>query len=226
VARTTRDPMAPSDYQEAATPSMDITKDEDEPVDLSSCMLLLALKFDPRPTLVLDLDSVNISFLNPALESRPNLCETLRNTTINYGSPTNPAEPHEPIILHGLEWDHYTIGRRWKVMSASARSPDIPDSKEYMPQNHMRTFGILPEGRDSAELPAWFSRECEHFMNLFDWQSLEIGPMSTWQRQLQRSFVGILVDPRPACIYWGSDAILLYNEAFIPVLGDSKSMIS
>lgn len=224
VSRTIRGLMAPNDHQEAATLSTGTTNDASVQIDLGACMLLPALRSDPRPTFVLDLESVNISFFNPALEARPNLYKTLVSATNDYGSLKDFAESSKRILLHGVEWDSYTIGGRWRVMSALSRSIDITDSKNvYTLERRTRGFALAAEGTDSTKLSAGLPKECEHFMSLFDWQSLGIGPISTWPRQLQRLFLGILVDPRPTCVYWGLDCIILYNEAFIPVLGDSKS---
>ncbi|KAF2211923.1 hypothetical protein CERZMDRAFT_42268 [Cercospora zeae-maydis SCOH1-5] len=44
--------------------------------------------------------------------------------------------------------------------------------------------------------------------------------MSTWSPQLRRSVNFLLVDPRPAALYWGPSKTLIYNEPYQSVLAE------
>ena len=52
-----------------------------------------------------------------------------------------------------------------------------------------------------------------------DWSGTPLGPMAAWPQSL-RTAVGICTESRfPMLIWWGPDAIQLYNDAYVPVLG-------
>ena len=53
-----------------------------------------------------------------------------------------------------------------------------------------------------------------------DWAASPLGPVSSWSTPL-RSAVGLALGSRfPITLLWGSELILLYNEAYVPVLAD------
>lgn len=53
----------------------------------------------------------------------------------------------------------------------------------------------------------------------FDWASTAIGPIDGWPTALKVT-VGIMVHSAfPKCIVWGPELVLLYNDAFKPILG-------
>src|SRR6476469_9577848 len=52
-----------------------------------------------------------------------------------------------------------------------------------------------------------------------DWSGTSLGPIDAWPQSL-RTAVGICTASRyPMAIWWGADAIQLYNDGYIPVLG-------
>jgi PAS domain S-box-containing protein len=57
------------------------------------------------------------------------------------------------------------------------------------------------------------------FMRAFDWQRTSLGHPEAWPQSL-RSALSICLSARhPACLYWGPELILLYNDAWGPLLG-------
>lgn len=52
----------------------------------------------------------------------------------------------------------------------------------------------------------------------FDWASTRLGAMSTWSITLRRMVSIMLTDARPAAFYWGSNRIMVYNEAYFAVM--------
>lgn len=53
-----------------------------------------------------------------------------------------------------------------------------------------------------------------------DWSVGPLGPLPSWSGPL-RTAVGIMLESRhPMLIWWGPDLTLLYNDAFVPLLGD------
>lgn len=59
-------------------------------------------------------------------------------------------------------------------------------------------------------------------MRTFDWSATTLGPVSKWPQSL-RIAVGICLASRyPMVIWWGRDLVLLYNDAWVPILGPDK----
>jgi GAF domain-containing protein len=55
-----------------------------------------------------------------------------------------------------------------------------------------------------------------------DWTRTPIGPVDQWPQSL-RTAVGICLSSRfPMLIWWGPDHVMLYNDAFRPILGSTK----
>ncbi|HEY9735742.1 MAG TPA: hypothetical protein V6D06_05645, partial [Trichocoleus sp.] len=53
----------------------------------------------------------------------------------------------------------------------------------------------------------------------FDWSSTALGPIETWATSLQTA-VNICLNSRfPMVIWWGQELVLLYNDAWQPILG-------
>lgn len=53
----------------------------------------------------------------------------------------------------------------------------------------------------------------------FDWASTSLGPVSTWSPSL-RTTVGILLESRnPMFLWWGSELVQFYNDAYRPSFG-------
>jgi PAS domain S-box-containing protein len=57
-------------------------------------------------------------------------------------------------------------------------------------------------------------------MRSFDWESTPLGPPATWCQTLQMMTRMLLNNSFPILLWWGPDFIQLYNDAYIPVLGD------
>ena len=53
----------------------------------------------------------------------------------------------------------------------------------------------------------------------FDWSQTSLGPIATWPASL-RAAVGICMNSRfPMFVWWGPELVNIYNDAYIPVLG-------
>ncbi|KAF2219164.1 hypothetical protein BDZ85DRAFT_322532 [Elsinoe ampelina] len=53
----------------------------------------------------------------------------------------------------------------------------------------------------------------------FAWQSTSVGAIETWPDTLRSVVVGLNANPEPRILLWGSDHVLIPNEACAPVLG-------
>lgn len=57
-------------------------------------------------------------------------------------------------------------------------------------------------------------------MRSFDWAQSALGPVETWSPTLRTVSQLLLSNSFPILLWWGPDFIQLYNDAYIPVLGD------
>lgn len=54
----------------------------------------------------------------------------------------------------------------------------------------------------------------------FDWGSTPIGPRETWPVELRLAVGQILDSSFPKAIVWGPSLTTIYNDGFVPILGD------
>lgn len=59
----------------------------------------------------------------------------------------------------------------------------------------------------------------------FDWGATSLGPASDWPPELKTMVNFILESKFPAAIVWGRDLITIYNDAFLPILGDKPEAL-
>ncbi|EON60987.1 hypothetical protein W97_00197 [Coniosporium apollinis CBS 100218] len=59
-----------------------------------------------------------------------------------------------------------------------------------------------------------------HLIREFDWAATPVGDMRNWSSQLRVMCNIIMRDPNPAVMFWTDQCIMIYNEAYVPVLGD------
>jgi len=57
-------------------------------------------------------------------------------------------------------------------------------------------------------------------MRAFDWTKNPLGPPDTWSPALQSTTRLVLANCSPMLLWWGPDFLSIYNDAYIPVLGD------
>lgn len=57
------------------------------------------------------------------------------------------------------------------------------------------------------------------FAKTTDWGSTAVGPMTDWPSGLRTMSSLIMASPHPAAMYWGSDMVVIYNEAYIALAG-------
>jgi signal transduction histidine kinase len=57
-------------------------------------------------------------------------------------------------------------------------------------------------------------------MRAFDWSNTPLGSASTWSPALESTTRLVLANCSPMLLWWGPDFIQIYNDAYIPVLGD------
>jgi PAS domain S-box-containing protein len=53
----------------------------------------------------------------------------------------------------------------------------------------------------------------------FDWSKTPLGPIGGWSRTLKATTGLILRSPAPMALLWGPDAVMVYNDAYVPIAG-------
>ena len=83
-----------------------------------------------------------------------------------------------------------------------------------------------PSGGGETEvlLRAIFPGESEmaRRMRAFDWSTTDLGPPQGWPENLRTAVSLCLTSRFPILIWWGPTLSLLYNDAYIPFLGEKK----
>src|SRR5690349_19570673 len=52
-----------------------------------------------------------------------------------------------------------------------------------------------------------------------DWAQTTLGPRENWPVELQVSVATCLENPYAMCICWGTDRSMIYNDAYVEILG-------
>ena len=52
-----------------------------------------------------------------------------------------------------------------------------------------------------------------------DWTNTPLGPVSAWPASLRTALTICLASQFPVVLLWGPDLILLYNKAYLPMVG-------
>src|SRR5579872_760362 len=71
--------------------------------------------------------------------------------------------------------------------------------------------GIFSGGGDMGEL-----------MRTLDWSQTPLGPVEQWPQSLRTAISICLMSRFPMLIWWGPELVMLYNDAYRPMLGASK----
>src|SRR5262249_57938697 len=59
-------------------------------------------------------------------------------------------------------------------------------------------------------------------MRAHDWSTSPLGDPSTWPELLKSAVSTCLATRFPMVVWWGPDLIMLYNDAWQPILGETK----
>lgn len=85
-------------------------------------------------------------------------------------------------------------------------------------------------GENAAHEPRttfdWLSSDYPYALTPFQqsvinasWQTSPLGPIESWPQQLRQMTLLIIADEHPACLFWGKENTLIYNEAYTVLVG-------
>jgi PAS domain S-box-containing protein len=93
----------------------------------------------------------------------------------------------------------------------------------------MLTSSTTPKSQPDGEVAIFLSGSglsMDKLINEFDWGSTILGPLAKWSTRL-RAIVDLLFDSaEPMVIWWGSDRVQIYNDAYAPRVDGSLGSIA
>ncbi|KAF2714322.1 hypothetical protein K504DRAFT_394618, partial [Pleomassaria siparia CBS 279.74] len=203
------------------------------------------LECDSRPTFVLDItavsgsceDAISPVYWNPALatthsgslfdaligKASANSTEAERVVTFSRFQRWTERGEAKCFVYCGFTWFKFLVAGRWNVISGSSSETST------LGQNEGFEGSVLSKKTSRSRLPTldWTDelapvRVSPHvaWARSIDWASTQLGPMKSWSSQLRSIANLIMQDPRPAVLFFGPDLIMIYNEAYVELLGD------
>ncbi|KAF6225924.1 hypothetical protein HO173_012696 [Letharia columbiana] len=140
-----------------------------------------------------------------------------------------------PFEYQSLLWTGSTLKKRWRIISSSAIGfkdtsagsfPSPPAGSQRKAHGMNTGSRGLPARKENGKLqagmhPTWVDdlpiSEHVQFFKSTDWSSTALGPLDTWSGCLRQMTRLLMSDSRGACIFWGPQRAVLYNEAYIAV---------
>lgn len=83
-----------------------------------------------------------------------------------------------------------------------------------LPSNHQGCIDQKPDPSRPTHAPI------HKFFEDVDWDKSAIGPAPNWDSDLRHISRFLLADTSPAVLFWGESSTILYNEAYLPLLGN------
>ncbi len=82
----------------------------------------------------------------------------------------------------------------------------------------------LSDRLDAEELEKLFpgDNEMSRLIRLVDWSRTEFGPVDSWPQSLRTAVSICLGSRHPIVLWWGPDRTMFYNDAYRPMLGETK----
>ena len=80
---------------------------------------------------------------------------------------------------------------------------------------------VLLRDRDAARAAVWpvGGGECGALIRSRDWSTSPLGPPAEWSLELRATVANIVNSPVAKVLMWGSEHIMLYNDAYIAIAG-------
>ncbi|KAJ4983602.1 hsp90-like protein [Stagonosporopsis vannaccii] len=206
--------------------------------------VLNLLEHDPRPNFVLDatdfetsLVEVKLVFCNTALATagsgalksvvrgekkvREDSEDDVMLSQFRHWAYHYDPNQRTTFSLHGYKWTKLPIAKRWIVIIGTHTSTAYVDQEaegDDIPKSSSKPAFTTFDWTDDPP-PAKLSSHIAWARSI-DWACTPLGPMRGWSPQLRSNASLIMQDPRPAVGFYGQELIMIYNEAYIELLGD------
>lgn len=206
--------------------------------------ILDLLEHDPRPTFVLDetklvdsgYASISLAYWNQALSGIDHggliasikgdnitvITEKQRPVRAEFDAWIEAQDFTTSCTFRGYKWIKFLLPNQWIVVAGSEVEP--PTCLKQVQSEKVATTRDLPHSAAAAfdwtgkSLPTKISRYVA-WVRSIDWAQTPMGPTSHWSAQLRSVANLVMQDPQPAIIFYGTDLIMVYNEAYAGFLG-------
>lgn len=136
--------------------------------------------------------------------------------------------------LHNRSISTPINGHQSSVASEADQSPSVvgaSDAQTQLPDQSRRELESLnpnvvngdPPPANTNNFDCTIPRSIkatEHidYMHAVDWAKTALGPIEAWDPQLRTMINVVMDDPMPSALYIGPEYIMIYNEAFVPLM--------
>lgn len=224
-----------------------------DPASLRSVGMLDFLEHDPRPTFVVDVsdsvirkkNEIHPLYLNPAMASidSGSLADPSagRLGTLNGGKDqlttfsrfqnwvSEASISDRPFIYSNVSWLKVLVAKRWNVICGTSIDTSVGNEKANLDAQvlgRVTSRTKVPTFDWTDELPPLKLSAHAAWARSINWAATPLGPMNTWSSQLRSICNLVMQDPRPAVVFYGSELIMIYNEAYVELLGDYHPCMS
>jgi hypothetical protein len=212
---------------------------------LHNVAMLDLLEYDPRPTFVLDITTTDDRHHDPTVPVSWNPVFA----AIDGGNILAMLQDKTPASVDGEQQDSNSRFRGWIVEQGESARLCSYCGYNWMKVVLAGQWAIIfgapiqictlpviadPQGaemskktsRSNAPTIDWTDhlppkRISPHvaWTRSLDWSETPLGPLSTWSSQLRSVANLVMQDPRPAVVFCGPELVMIYNEAYIELLG-------
>jgi hypothetical protein len=153
------------------------------------------------------------------------------HNVLGKSSPPPPSEEPQPTC-HGVKIPEPT---RALASAAAIPTDEILPRGVQQPHSDSVILGTRRKsggssvtlGTPDSSCPDWTVPHprgafTDHvaFARTVDWASTPLGPMSEWSMQFRELANLVMRSPHPACLLWGEELTMVYNEGYVDIVGD------
>ncbi|CAN9275036.1 unnamed protein product [Alternaria alternata] len=194
---------------------------------------------DPRPTFIVDCEAqtTTICHVNTALLAIPHIASSLHSPSSlrDWWDPTSRvAACHQEEFLHGrYRWAKFTACKRWLIVTIveqpapNDEQPGRLQEPTQVARGRLSSPHLQPM-RDNIFTVKIQSPELrEHVENIrnVNWSKTSLGPISSWNYELNVLVTTLMLETRPTALFLGPEHTILYNLAYAAVSGSRHPAI-
>ncbi|CAN9238723.1 unnamed protein product [Alternaria alternata] len=179
---------------------------------------------DPRPTFIVDCEAqtTTICHVNTALLAIPHIASSLH-------SPSPVAER----LVGSYKWAKFTACKRWLIVTIveqpapNDEQPGRLQEPTQVARGRLSSPHLQPM-RDNIFTVKIQSPELrEHVENIrnVNWSKTSLGPISSWNYELNVLVTTLMLETRPTALFLGPEHTILYNLAYAAVSGSRHPAI-
>ena len=80
-------------------------------------------------------------------------------------------------------------------------------------------------GQATTSRPAQLTSPMAARVYAHDWAGTGLGDIASWPASLRVSVNLILASDFPSCLFWGPDMLMIYNDAYLPLMGQKPDAL-